>query len=74
VVGYDATLEGGLLNRSSAYTMTGSEISRFVFQTSLGLVISYGGFQIEAEQFMLSPEFNEGLWHKWGHIGLTFCF
>ncbi|MEI6454696.1 MAG: lipid A deacylase LpxR family protein [bacterium] len=74
VVGYDATLEGGLLNRSSVYTIPGSEISHLVFQTSVGLVISYGGFQIEAEQFLLSPEFSEGLWHKWGHIGLTFCF
>jgi hypothetical protein len=73
-VGYDATLEGGMLNRSSPYTISGSDISRVVFQSSLGLVISYGGFQIEAEQFFLSPEFHGSTWHKWGHIGLTFCF
>lgn len=74
LVGYDATLEGGLLNRTSVYTIPASNLSRLVFQTSLGLTITYGGFQIEAEQFFLSPEFTDGLWHKWVHIGLTFCF
>ena len=74
LVGYDATLQGGLLNRTSPYTLTGADVSRLVFQSSLGLAISFGGFEIEAEQFLLSPEFTGGSWHKWGHIGLTFCF
>jgi len=74
LVGYDATLEGGLLNKTSVYTIPASHMSRLIFQTSAGLTITYGGFQIEAEQFLLSPEFTDGLWHKWVHIGLAFCF
>jgi len=74
LVGYDATLEGGLLNKTNVYTIPASHISRLNFQTSTGLTITYGGFQIEAEQFFLSPEFTNGSWHKWVHIGLTFCF
>jgi len=72
LVGYDATLEGGLLNKTSVYTISSSEMSRLVFQTTAGLIITYRGFQIEAEQFLLSPEFTDGMWHKWVHIGLTF--
>jgi len=74
LVGYDATLEGGLINTTSVYTIPSSHISRLIFQTSTGLAITYGGFQVEAEQFFLSPEFTDGSWHKWVHIGLTFCF
>ncbi len=69
LVGYDATLEGGLLNRSSVYTIPSSHISRIIFQTTAGIIVTYRGFQ---EQFLLSPEFDDGMWHKWVHIGLTF--
>jgi len=72
VVGYDATLQGGLLNRSSAYTLPSGNISRIVAQGSGGMVLSYNGISLEAEQFVLSPEFHHGWWHKWVHIGLIF--
>lgn len=72
VVGYDATLQGGVFNRSSVYTLPAGEITRLVFQTSAGLTFSYGGIRLDLEQFMLSPEFHEGWWHKWIHIGVTF--
>ncbi len=72
LVGYDATLQGGLLNRSSVYTLPGSEISRFVFNSSAGISVSYGGIRLDVEQYLLSPEFHDGWWHKWVHLGLTF--
>ncbi|MCX6245506.1 MAG: lipid A deacylase LpxR family protein [Bacteroidetes bacterium] len=72
LVGYDATLEGGMLNRSSVYTLEPDEISRFVYQGSAGLTLSYAGFRLDIEQFLLSPEFHTGSWHKWVHIGVTF--
>lgn len=73
LVGYDATLQGGLFNNSSVYTLPSGEISRLVFQTSAGLTLNYGGIRLDIEQYLLSPEFHEGWWHKWIHIGLTFC-
>ena len=73
LVGYDATLEGGVFNRSSPYTLPFSEISRFVLQGSGGISITYSGFRIDMEQFLLSPEFHNGWWHKWVHMSLTFC-
>lgn len=73
VVGYDATLQGGVFNHSSAYTISSGDISRFMFNGSAGMTISVGGFRIDAEQFIISPEFQNGWWHKWVHFGLTFC-
>lgn len=73
LVGYDATLQGGLFNKNSAYVISPDEINRFVFQTSAGLSLTLGGFRLDVEQFLLSPEFSGGLWHKWVHIALIFC-
>lgn len=73
LVGYDATLEGGLLNRSSVYTIPAGEISRVVFQGSGGISISSGGFRLDVEQFLLSPDFHDGWWHKWVHVSFTCC-
>jgi hypothetical protein len=73
LVGYDATLQGGMINKSSVYTLPAGDISRLVFQTSAGISLSYRGLRIDAEQFLLSPEYKQELWHKWVHIGLFFA-
>jgi len=38
-VGYDATLQGGLFNQKSPYTIASSDIERFVGQHHFGLVV-----------------------------------
>ncbi|MCK9422800.1 MAG: lipid A deacylase LpxR family protein [Bacteroidales bacterium] len=73
LIGYDATLEGGMFNKTSPYTLTADQISRIVFQSSAGLTLNYRGFKLDIEQYILSPEFTHGWWHKWVHIGLNFC-
>jgi hypothetical protein len=71
LVGYDATLEGGMFNKSSIYTLTSKEISLLTYQGTLGLTLAYAGLRLDVEQFLLSPEFHGGSWHKWVHIGVT---
>jgi lipid A 3-O-deacylase len=71
LVGYDATLEGGLFNNSSIYTLEPSQVSRFVYQGTAGISFSYAGLRLDIEQFLISPEFHTGWWHKWVHIGVT---
>lgn len=73
-VGYDATLHGGVFNHSSPYTIPDANISRLTFKGSGGIVFSYGGVQVKGEQFLLSPEFSDGWWHKWLSIELSFSF
>ena len=72
VVGYDATLEGGMFNHRSVYTLRNQDISRFVFDGCLGVTLNLGGFRFDIGQYILSPEFYHGLWHYWVHTGLTF--
>jgi len=72
LIGYDATLQGGLFNKSSVYTLSGSDISRIVFQGSAGITFVYSGIRLDIEQFILSPEFQNGWWHKWVHLAFTF--
>jgi len=72
MIGYDATLEGGMFNKSSVYTLTGKEVDLLTYQGTLGLTLSYEGIRLDVEQFLLSPEFHGCAWHKWVHIGFTF--
>ena len=73
-IGYDATLQGGIFNRTSPYTISADKINRLMFAGSAGIAFSYGGFQLKGKQFLLSPEFENGWWHKWLSVGLTFSF
>lgn len=72
VIGYDATLQGGLFNQSSVYKINGASISRFAFEGNVGLTLTHGGLRLEVGQYLLSPEFHNGWWHHWVHTGLTF--
>lgn len=73
LTGYDATLQGGMFNRTSVYTAGSDEITRFVLNTSAGLTFVFSGIRLDLEQFLLSPEMHHGYWHMWVHFGLTFC-
>jgi lipid A 3-O-deacylase len=72
LIGYDATLQGGVFNKSSVYTISSSNISRVVYEGSAGITFVYSGIRLDVEQFILSPEFRSGWWHKWVHIAFTF--
>jgi len=73
LIAWDASLEGGLINQNSPYTIPPSAISRIVTQSSLGFTVTIGGIGLELEQIILSPEFGNKWWHAWGHIGLLFA-
>jgi lipid A 3-O-deacylase len=72
-VAYDATLEGGMVNHNSPYTIPAASISNLVTQSSFGFTVTYGALGLELEQIVLSPEFSHKWWHAWGHIGLFFA-
>jgi lipid A 3-O-deacylase len=68
MVAYDATLQGGLFNRSSPYTLSSREIEHVTVQGNYGLVFQYHGLYLEYFQSILSKEFKTGLIHRWGGI------
>lgn len=65
MVGYDATLQGGVFNRRSTNTLDKSQISDFVFHASAGFSVSYAKFSLTLEQNYLSPEFRSARAHRW---------
>lgn len=73
-IGYDATLQGGMFNKSSVYVIPGSSLNKLVSKSSAGIGIVFGKAGLDIEQFLLSPEYQPGYWHKWVHIGLKFAF
>jgi lipid A 3-O-deacylase len=68
LVGYDATLQGGLFNKTSAYTISSTSVSRLVFQGNAGLIIVIRALQLEYFQSYLTKEFKTGNYHMWGGI------
>lgn len=74
VVGYDATLQGGLFNRSSPYTLKASELYRFTFQNNYGVVVQFWKIYAEYYRTYLSREFKTGREHSWGGVKLGVAF
>jgi hypothetical protein len=70
LVGYDATLQGGLLNRGSPYVLTSEQVRRSVMRGNVGFAVDYGRWAVEADRTYLSREFTTGLSHEWVEISL----
>ena len=73
-VGYDATLQGGLFNRGSPYTLSPSQLDRLVMRADLGATWDRGPFALKFSRSFLGREFHEGLNHQWGELSLLWRF
>ncbi len=69
-VGYDATLQGGMLNRQSPYVISPGDIQRITFMNRMGVVLNYRRLTLEYFQVYLTPEFSGGTYHTWGGVQL----
>ncbi|NNE32912.1 MAG: lipid A deacylase LpxR family protein [Winogradskyella sp.] len=74
IIGYDATLQGGLLNKASPYTISSGNIKRFTAQFSYGLVIKTKTLYFEYYRSTITKEFKSGASAKWGGIRIGFTF
>jgi lipid A 3-O-deacylase len=74
LVGYDATLQGGLFNPDNPYVLSASVLNRAVLHGSGGLVVAHGGLSFTATAAVVAPEFAGGLWHRWGVLGVGQVF
>ncbi len=72
-VGYNTTMQGGFFT-DNIYTLPASSVTRTVFCTSGGIVLSYKKLQLEYTKYFLSPEFTNGESHRWGHCNITILF
>jgi hypothetical protein len=70
-VGFNATLEGGVFNSDSVYTLSANDVKRLVGAAQVGVTLESGFFGLEFSLTVLSPEFSHGRSHGWGQVGLT---
>jgi len=73
-VAYNATMQGGIFENNSVYTINTKILQRDVFIGSVGIVGAFKRFSLEYTKVYISPEFHNGLDHGWGHVVITTCF
>lgn len=74
LIGYDATLQGGIFNKKSPYIIPSEEITRFTGQFNYGLVLKTKTLYFEYSRTVLTREFESGEATKWGGIRIGFTF
>ncbi|MCM4156751.1 DUF2219 domain-containing protein [Gramella sp. AN32] len=74
VVGYDASLQGGLFNNSNPYTIPFNDIYKIKAQVDYGLVLKAGFLYLEYTRSFITKEFRTGTLQNWGGIRLGFKF
>jgi hypothetical protein len=72
VIGYDASLQGGLFNRNSPYTIAAKDVSRLSFQADAGVIVNFKKLYLSYTQSFLTKEFRTGKYHRWGGISIGF--
>ena len=74
VIGYDATLQGGMFNKKSPYTISNSEMERLTAQANFGIILQTRTLYFEYSRALITREFEAGKSSKWGGIKLGFRF
>ncbi|MDO8898538.1 MAG: lipid A deacylase LpxR family protein, partial [Bacteroidales bacterium] len=71
---HDASLNGGLLNKNSLYTISYANTNKYTLEVSTGISAAYRSSIIAIKLVYLSPEFTKGTEHRWGAISLMHNF
>ena len=74
LIGYDATLQGGIFSRNDPYTLATDAVRRTVLRSSGGVVLAHEQLSFEATATWTSPEFTGGRSHRWGLLGVIVAF
>lgn len=74
VIGYDATLQGGMFNKKSPYTISNNDIERFTAQANFGIIMQTRTMYFEYSRSLITREFEVGKSSKWGGIKVGFRF
>jgi lipid A 3-O-deacylase len=72
-IGYDASMQGGLFNRKSPYTIAGGDVSRATFQADAGVIVNFKKLYLSYTQSFLTKEFRTATFHRWGGISIGFA-
>ncbi len=73
-VGYDATLQGGVFNHSSVYTIETADVNRLTLQDKFGLVLVFRSLYLEYYRTGMTEEFKTSIYHRTGGLQIGFGF
>lgn len=74
LVGYDATLQGGIFNRDSPYTISAAEVERLTAQFDFGVILKTRTLYFEYSRSLITREFENGQASAWGGVKIGFTF
>jgi hypothetical protein len=72
LVGYDATLQGGMFNKTSPYIIPPASINRLVGDIRISFVFEIYGHRLSLYQHLTSSRFTESKWHGW--MGINYSY
>jgi lipid A 3-O-deacylase len=72
LVVYDATLQGGIFNKTSPYVIPSESVNRLVGDINMSLVFEVRGHQLGLYQHLISSRFTDSGWHGWLGINYTY--
>lgn len=67
---HDATYEGGFLNQDSPHLLERADRIKQTIQVEAGINTTYKRNSLSLKFIYLSPEFKDGVDHRWGTIGI----
>ncbi len=73
-IGYDATLQGGLFNNRSKYTIPNADIERITYQLNYGIVIKINKLYLEYSRAEMTREHSKGIRIGWGGVKIGYSF
>ena len=73
LIGYDASMQGGLFNRKSPYVIPGKDINRATLQADAGIIVNFRKLYLSYTQSILTKEFKTGTYHRWGGVSVGFA-
>ena len=73
LVGYDASMQGGLFARNNPYVIAATDINRVTFQADAGIIVNFRKLYLSYTQSILTKEFRTGKSHRWGGVSIGFA-
>lgn len=74
VIGYDATLQGGVFNKKSPYSIDSGAVERLTAEFNYGIVLQSRTLYLEYTRSLITREFESGAPAGWGGIKFGFTF
>lgn len=74
IIGYDATLQGGILTNDNPYTTANGQLERITGQIDFGLILKYNRLYLEYSRSVITREFKTGTTAKWGGFKVGHSF